>query len=150
MTDNNIYNAPKAEVKESINREELEKVLTVANRQRSLLLTFAAYMITIGVSTALNANQPINSVYYSTILGILLIILMLAVIVFTFRLVSQVYGIIFGIIMILLSVVPIINLLVILAASSRASKLIKKNGFKIGIAGANIKSIKTAIDECPP
>jgi hypothetical protein len=49
--------------------------------------------------------------------------------------------------MIILGIVPVINFLVVVAASSRANRLIKKAGFKVGFMGANTKQIKQAIQQ---
>lgn len=66
---------------------------------------------------------------------------------FNARLCLKVYGTFTAIILITLGIIPIINFLVVLAASSRANKLIKKAGFKVGFMGANIKEIDQALQQ---
>jgi len=80
-------------------------------------------------------------------LQILAICLVLAVVIFTARFVLLFYGKLGAIIMIVLSIIPLINLLVLLSANSRANKAIKNAGFRVGLIGANVKEIESSIKQ---
>lgn len=138
MNDINAYEAPKSNLGNSHNSEELRNILVIAKRQKALLVTFLAYFLIAGFSGS--ADPELKPFIQLAALP-----LMIAVVVFTARLTLRLYGKLGATIMILLSIIPLINLIVVLIANSRANKLIKNKGFRVGLVGANTKEIEATI-----
>lgn len=141
MDVNAIYESPKANLNNytDLETDELNKVLQVAKRQKALIYTFLAYFFAATLQTLPQELKVITSLVIFPI--------WIAIIIFNARLCLKVYGTFTAIILITLGIIPIINFLVVLAASSRANKLIKKAGFKVGFMGANIKEIDQALQQ---
>ncbi|MDX1694148.1 MAG: hypothetical protein R3208_10310, partial [Ketobacteraceae bacterium] len=117
---------------------DLEQVLVVAQRQKTLLLTFLVYLVLAGFSGALGPElKPLVQV-----LGLPL---MIAVVVFTARLASRLYSTGGTVLVTILSFFPLLNLLTLLAVNSRANKFISNNGFRVGLVGADIKEIRNSM-----
>ena len=136
----NIYQSPDAELSDETRRseEEIGEVLIVARRQKAVIYTILGYFIL----AALVSGLPPSLRPLVQILGIPF---WLAIIIFSARLCWRVYSKPVAVLLVILSVVPLVNLLVLVAASSRATKEIKKAGFKVGFMGANIAKIQRGI-----
>lgn len=138
---NAIYEAPKANLTtNNLQIEELNKVLKVAKRQKALVYTFLVYFFTAAITQGLLATE------LKAIGSLIMLPLWLAMIIFNARLCWMVYGRFAAVLMIILGIIPLLNLLAVLAASSRANKLIKAAGFKVGFMGANTKEISQAME----
>lgn len=136
-----LYKAPDAQVSSDANDHVLF-ITTVAKWQKALIYTFLVYLVVFisqMVLQRLTEDTFSNAVVYvMALIGIANLFLFVALVVFNGLLCWQVYGKFSRFIMIMISVVPLINLFVILAASSRASKIIKNAGFKVGFLGAKL------------
>jgi hypothetical protein len=141
MESNAIYESPKANLIDntSAGAAELDKVLQVAKRQKALVYTFLAYFF---VAALQGLPQEIK-----VIASILIFPIWIAIIILNARLCLKVYGKFAAVLLIVLGIIPLINFLVVLAASSRANKLIKSAGFKVGFMGANTKEIDRALQQ---
>ena len=141
MEANAIYASPKANLTDSngLEADELNKVLQVAKRQKALIYTFLAYFL---AATLQGLPQELKF-----IAGLIILPILVAIIIFNARLCLKVYGTFTAVLLIILGIIPMINFLVVLAASSRANKLIKNAGFKVGFMGANIKEIDQALKQ---
>lgn len=141
METNAIYESPKANLINAHNSsaEELDRVLQVAKRQKALIYTFLAYFFAAGLQ---GLPQEIKAIASLVIFPI-----WIAIIIFNARLCLKVYGKFTAILLIILGIIPLINFLVVLAASSRANTFIKNAGFKVGFMGANIKEIDQALQQ---
>ena len=118
----------------------IERVLIIAKRQRALLLAFFIYLvIAVLLFNVTNAYKFTNSELQA--FRLLLLVPILAVITFTARLCWKLYEKGSAITMIIFSALPVANLFVLLLANSKASKLIKNQGFRVGLMGANTKEI---------
>lgn len=136
-----VYTAPKANLSIStLQIEDLNKVLKVAKRQKALVYTFLAYFLTNALTQALPSELRVAG-------GMVILPLWIAMIIFNARLCWLVYGRFGAILMTILGFIPLLNLLAVLAASSRANKLIKEAGFKVGFMGANTKEISRAMEQ---
>lgn len=116
----------------------LESVLVVAKRQKTLLIIFLVYLLLVGFGAA--ASPEIKP-----ILQLLVLPIMVLIIIFTARLSFKVFGKVGATMATILSIIPLINLITILVVNSKASKLIKSKGFRVGLIGANTKEIANAI-----
>jgi hypothetical protein len=136
-----VYEAPKANLTtNNLPIENLNKVLKVAKRQKALVYTFLAYFF----AAALQAGLPPE---LKIIASFIVFPVWIAIIIFNARLCLLVYGRFIAVLLIILGIIPLINFLVVLAASSRANKLIKAAGFKVGFLGANTKTISEAMEQ---
>ena len=139
MKDSNVYEPPKSDLGQS-NKEELYNLLVVAGRQKHLLFTFLAYFLVTGYSSS--ADPEIKP-----FVALLTLVLLLVVVILTGRLAVRLYSKVGTTVMILFSIIPLINIAVILIASSKANKLMKSKGFRIGLAGVDTKEIENAIKQ---
>ena len=140
MNKENVYTAPKSALidRETLSSVDGDKVLTVAKRQRTLIYTFLIYIVLAAITGFVGDDMR-------PLLQILAIPVALTVVIMTARLCLKVYSIVIAIILIILSFVPLLNILVLLAASSRANKYIKDSGFKVGFLGADVRAIEDAL-----
>ena len=137
MSIDEAYKPPKANL-EDHNKVDLEYILEIAKRQKALIYTFLVYILISAFSGALSEElRPI--------LQLFVVPVALAVVIFTARLCWKLYSSVVAVILVVLSFVPLINLLVLLAANSRANSRIKAAGFKVGFMGANTREIMEAI-----
>jgi len=113
-------------------------VLQIAKRQQALLIAFMLYILTAGGSAAVSPE-------IKPLVQLLILPIMVLIIIFTARLSYKIFGKVGATIFTILSIIPLINLIVILIVNSKASKIIKSKGFRVGLAGANVKEIKKAI-----
>lgn len=145
METNAIYESPKANLINTSNTklEELNRVLQVAKRQKALVYTFLIYFFSAALLQALPPE-------IRAISSLVIFPIWLAIIILNARLCLKVYGRAAAVVLIILGIIPIINFLVVLAASSRANKLIKAAGFKVGFMGANTKEISQTIQQTSP
>ena len=141
MEANTIYASPMANLTDnsSFESDKLNKVLQVAKRQKALIYTFLAYFF----AAALQGLPQEAKVFASFII----LPIWIAIIILNARLCLKVYGTFTAILLIILGIIPLINFLVVLSASSRANKLIRSAGFKVGFMGANIKEIEKALEQ---
>lgn len=135
----NIYNSTKSGLSTPIKTNELHETLVIAKRQKALLYTFLLYML---VGALAGVNEEIKTLVQLTLLPIAL-----AFVIFTTRLSLKLYGTFGAILMAILSLVPLINVLVLLRVNLAASKHIQSSGFKVGMMGANIKKIAHVIEQ---
>ena len=138
MNESDVYKAPNADLTKTYDKDGMQDVLEVAKRQKALLYTFLVYIL-LGIATGVIDPE------LKLVLQLFVIPVMIAIVVFTARLCLKLYGKTGAIIMIVLSFVPLINLIVLLIANSKANKQIKSKGFRVGLIGANIKEISSAI-----
>jgi hypothetical protein len=136
MTDTNLYQAPQANLKQT-DFEDENSLVVIAKWQEYLIYTFLGYLLLLLSQMGLATISSTMSILM--LMPILNIIVFGALVIFNGLLCWQVYGKFSRFIMIALGVVPVFNLLVILAANSRANKLMKSAGYKVGFMGANIK-----------
>ena len=138
MSQKNIYETPKAELSIEKGSDGSDEILVIAKRQKALLYTLLVYLLVSGASGGVNPE-------IKPLLQLVAIPVMIAIVIFTARLCLKLYGKAGAIFMIVLSIIPLVNLIIILIANSKANKLIKSKGFKVGLVGANIKEITNAI-----
>jgi len=138
MNNENLYEAPASNLANNNENADISNVLIIAKRQKALLFTFLAYFLIAGFSGA--ASPELKPLMQLAGLP-----LMLAVVIFTARLTLRLYGKVVAIIMIILSIIPLVNLIIVLVANSKANKTIKSRGFRVGLGGASIKEIESSI-----
>lgn len=114
-------------------------VLDVAKKQKYLIITFFIYLLTVF------ANIKFKETDYTLIVQSAVLILGVTVVVFvsilSFRVFSKAAAVVFTI----LCFVPLVNIVVFLIVNSKANKIIKSQGYKVGLAGADLKAIENDI-----
>jgi hypothetical protein len=66
----------------------------------------------------------------------------IAVALIVFRTTRILHGTFRAVVYALFSIVPLINLLLLLSISSTATKMLKTNGFKVGLLGADLEEVR--------
>lgn len=107
---------------------------SVAKSQKGILVCILIYLVAVFAQFALPLEvRPLVGI------GVLLVGLVGAV--FVFMLAIKVYGTGLGIVLGILSLVPCIGLIVLLVVNGKATGVLKQNGIKVGLLGANISTI---------
>lgn len=130
-----VYRPPAAELDVRPETEDRESLLQLAKRQRSLLLAFVCY-ITLPLLAASVASRFVLLPPLVSLAAALVFLVFLA------RLAIRVFGPVTAIILMLLSLIPILNLAVLVVVNARASKRIKDAGYPVGLLGGKVGSIE--------
>ena len=131
----NPYQSPSAPSQaigvKSGSREDLR---SVAKYQKGIVVCILIYLIAVICQFAIPAElRPI--------IGLGILVVGLAGTVFVFLLAVKVYSTGVGVLLGVLTLVPCIGLIVLLVVNGRATGILKKNGIKVGLLGANISQI---------
>lgn len=121
-------------------RDDLKKV---AAYQKGVILCILVNMIAM-------ASQFFLSPELAGIVGIGFILASLAGMVFVFLLAVQVYGVALGILLGLLALVPCIGLIVLLIINGKATAVLRQNGIRVGLFGANTTDLKAFLSSPLP
>ena len=106
----------------------------VAKFQKGILVCILIYLVAVIGQFALPPElRPLVGI------GVLLVGLVGAV--FVFLLAMKTYGTGLGIVLGILSLVPLIGLIILLVVNGKATNILKQNGIKVGLLGANVSSI---------
>jgi hypothetical protein len=100
-----------------------------ALQQRALNLCILAYII-VGILSFAGILPPL-------LVGLLALGIIVTGAVFTFMLALSVYGTAAGIILGLLTLIPLLGLIPLLIVNGKATSLLRANGYTVGLLGAN-------------
>ena len=107
---------------------------SVAKCQKGILVCILIYLVAVFGQFALPPEiRPLVG------FGVLIVGLVGAV--FVFMLAIKVYGTGLGIVLGILSLVPLIGLIVLLVVNGKATGILKQNGINVGLLGANTSAI---------
>jgi hypothetical protein len=106
---------------------------TVATRQKAMLLCLLGQITLFVLQFVLPAMRPL--------LGLAYLAVGITAAVFVFMLCLTVYNTTMGIILGILTLIPLIGLLVLLIVNGKATKLLQEHGIKVGLLGANASQI---------
>ena len=131
----NPYQPPSAESNivgvKSGTREDLRKV---AQYQKGILVCILIYLIAVIFQFAIPAElRPI--------IGVGVLFVGLTGTVFVFLLAIKVYSTAVGVLLGILTLIPCIGLIVLLIVNGKATGILKQNGVKVGLLGANLSQI---------
>jgi hypothetical protein len=140
--DDNPFRAPESDLRvEGVLSGTREDLRSVAGYQRWVTLCILVYLcVIIGrVATVMNkiAIPPVLEIG----LAIALLASVLAGMVFVFLLSAKVYGTVQGLLLAFCTLIPCIGLLVLLRINAKATSVLKANGIKVGLLGANPANI---------
>lgn len=130
--DENPYQAPLADlVVVGVKSGMQEDVRAVAIYQKGILVCILCYLfVVIGSVVA----PPV----ISRILPFALMPIGIAGLVFVFLLSTKVYSTAVGILLAILTFLPCLGILVLLAINGKATNILKQNGHKVGLLGAKL------------
>jgi hypothetical protein len=111
-----------------------EDLRTIARFQKGILVCILIYLIAVIAQFALPPELRI-------FMAVGVMIFALAGAVFVFLLAIKVYGVGLGILLGVLSMAPCLGLIVLLLVNGKATNVLRQNGIKVGLMGANISSI---------
>ncbi len=111
-----------------------EDLRAVATYQKGILICILIYLIAVMCRFAIPEGlQPV--------LGLGILALGLVGTIFVFMLAVKVYSTGVGILLGILTFIPCIGLIVLLLVNGKATDVLKRNGIKVGLLGANISQI---------
>jgi hypothetical protein len=133
--DDNPYASPRAELPVvgvlSGSREDLR---SVAKCQKGILVCILIYIIAVIFQFALPEELRLILVLGVAVVGI-------TATVFVFMLAIRVYGTGAGVLLGILTLIPIVGLIVLLIINGKATAILKANGIKVGLLGADLSQI---------
>jgi hypothetical protein len=114
---------------------------TVALSQKIIIFCILGNLATIPLRFALSSLPP--GLDLLSALGLLVFYLGVAVTgtVFVFRMAVAVYGTGTGVVLGLLTLVPCVGLLVLLRINAKATNILKQNGIRVALLGANMSDL---------
>ncbi len=107
---------------------------SVAKFQKGILVCILIYLVAVIGQFALPPELR-------SLVGIGVLLVGLVGAVFVFLLAIKTYGTGLGIVLGILSLVPLIGLMILLMVNGKATNILKRNGIKVGLLGANVSSI---------
>ncbi|PTU75768.1 hypothetical protein [Pseudomonas mangrovi] len=132
--DINVYRAPESDLQIPDTRVS-DKLVKVAARQRALIFGVLAQIFLNPIAKAIGIKGESAVI----ILGVLSLILMIYILVTAVRLSMLLNHVAITVMMGLFSIIPLINLIVLLVLSRQSTKLLRSHGVRVGLLGANVK-----------
>jgi len=133
--DENPYQSPaEAIAVQGIRSGTREDLRSVAKFQKGILVCILIYLIAVVIQFAL---PPELRLFLS--IGVLLV--GIAGTVFVFLLAIKVYSTGLGILLGILTLIPCVGLVVLLVVNQKATTVLKQNGIRVGLLGANLSQI---------
>ena len=118
-----------------------QKLLLIARLQKGVLVFLLVCVIDyVGLTALAFASGPWTAESMERVSSVVGILSMIGVVPL-FVLCLEVHGPLAGILLGLLSLVPLVNLIVLLATSVRATHILRANGVRVGLFGADLKTI---------
>lgn len=111
-----------------------DDVRSVAKYQKGILICILVYLMT-------TIGQFAVPLEFRIVVAVAILAVGLVGAVFVFLLAMKVYGTPLGIFLGVLSLLPLIGLIVLLMVNGKATRVLKQNGIKVGLLGADISSI---------
>lgn len=130
----NPYQAPPTDDTSAAPTRNREDLRRVARAQKGVLMCILFYLIALIGRFVFPAELQI-------LIGIGVVLVGFVGAIFVFILAMRVYGTVFGIVLGLLSLIPLINLLVLLMVNGKATSILKQQGIQVGLLGANLSEI---------
>lgn len=112
----------------------------VAMQQRSIMYCILTEIAVLVAQFAVHSSMPV--------LGLLLSFIYLGIAVtgavFLFMLAISIYNVALGVVLGILSLVPLLGLLILLMVNGKATKLLRSHGTRVGLLGADPTTIPPA------
>ncbi len=131
----NPYQSPAASSTAlGVNSGRREDLRSVAKFQRGIMICILAYVVAFACQFAVPEGLRM-------VLLAAMFIVSITATVFVFLLAMKVYSTGLGVLLGILTLVPCIGLVVLLIVNAKATKILKQNGVKVGIMGADPSTI---------
>jgi len=139
MSTENPYAAPTTAttLAPDVGRDRLRKIAT-AQRQTNLAVLFYLCLIPLNIALSTVAN---GAPWAAIILGVAALAVLVFGAVSVYSLASQFRGKIVAVVYVLGLLVPLLGLILLISISSKATTILKDNGIKVGLLGANPSTI---------
>jgi hypothetical protein len=115
----------------------------IASQQRAIMLCILAYIVAVICQFALPQNLRL-------FVGLAVMAVGVIAAVFIFMLAIKLYGTGVGILLGILTLIPCIGLIVLLIVNGKATNILRENGVKVGLLGADPKQVPDASPDLPP
>ena len=133
--DRNPYEPPSAPLEVTgVNRGTREELKKVAQYQKGVLFCIL-FQILGGI------GQIVVPEELAVFFGLSVFVVAIAGMVFVFLLAINVYSTGTGILLGILSLLPLIGLIVLLVVNGKATGILKENGVRVGLLGANLSQV---------
>lgn len=131
--DDNPYRAPMSDepVAVGVLSGRQEDVQSVALYQRGVMVCILLYLLAVGA-------QIVTPADFRVFLAIGALLVVLSGAVFVFLLAIKVYGAGLGVLLGLLTLIPCLGLIVLLVVNSKATKVLRQNGYTVGLLGGRL------------
>ena len=130
--DENPYRAPLSDgAAVGVLSGRIEDVRSVAVYQKGILTCILLYLCAV-------LGQFLVPEQLRIVLGLGVLLIGLAGTVFTFLLSMKVYGVGLGIVLGILTLIPCVGLVVLLIVNGKATDVLRKNGYRVGLLGARL------------
>ena len=106
----------------------------IAVRQRAIMLCILAYIALVVLQFAIPPEMRI-------FLGIAVLAVGITAAVFVFMLALALYNTASGILLGILTLVPLLGLFILLVINQKATTILKSHGIKVGLLGANMSQV---------
>ena len=120
-----------------VNDGSLETLRKVATYQRGVLLCILIQLLTIPVNLVMQRSVP-------ELAGLVALVAVLAGLVgtvFVFLLAKNVYSTAVAVLLTILALIPCVGLIILLIVNGKATAIMRKNGIKVGLLGADRSQI---------
>jgi hypothetical protein len=118
--------------KPGLSRQDL---YSVAIYQKVILLCILCYLVAVVAQFALPPHLRL-------FLGLGFIGVAIAATVFVFMLAIKLYGVGGGVVLGILTLIPLIGLIVLLVVNGKATAVLQKRGYRVGLLGANLAQFR--------
>ena len=112
---------------------------SVAFYQKGILVCILLYICVLG-------GQFLVPAELRFVLGIGVLLIGLVGTIFVILLAMRVYGLILGILLGILALIPCLGLLILLMINGKATTILKENGLKVGLMGANLADVDAYVN----
>jgi hypothetical protein len=130
--DDNPYAAPQADTGAvGVLSGQREDLRSVAKYQKGILVCILLYLIAVIFQFALPPEAML-------VLIVGAVLVLVAGTSFVFLLAMKVYGTGVGILLGLLTLIPLVGLIVLLRVNAKATSVLQQNGIKVGLLGADL------------
>jgi hypothetical protein len=104
---------------------------TIATKQRAIIFCILGYIVLV-------VSQFLLPPALRLLIGLLVLAVGITATVFVFMLTTTIYSTGVGVVLGILTLIPLIGLIVLLVVNSKATNLLRENGIKVGLLGADM------------
>jgi hypothetical protein len=118
-----------------------EDLRTVAMSQKAIIYCILGEVCTIPLRFAMNAMMPEAQLVAALLLLAFYLVVGITAAVFIFMMAVKVYSTGVGVLLGILTLIPCIGLIVLLIINAKATSIMRQNGVRVGLLGANMSDL---------